>query len=61
MSRAPRARGRWNDLPQPFPFGLTQCGGLPPEEYELSVRREEVRPEAIDADARLAFLAEPLT
>ena len=48
-------------LPQPFPFGLTQCGGLPPEEYELSVRWEEVRPEAIDADARLAFLAEPLT
>ena len=48
-------------LPQPFPFGLSQCGGLPSEECELWVRWEEVRPEAIDADARLAFLAEPLT
>jgi len=40
----------------PFPFGLTQCGGLPPEEYKLWVRWEEVRPEAVDAGARLAAM-----
>ena len=27
-------------LAQPFPFGPTQCGGLPPEQYRLWVRWE---------------------
>ena len=41
---------------QPFPYGLTQCGGLPPEHYRLWIRWEEVRPEAVDASARLASM-----
>lgn len=45
-------------VPQPFPFGLVQCGGLPPEEYKLWVRWEEVRPEAVDAGARLDAMDE---
>jgi predicted TIM-barrel fold metal-dependent hydrolase len=43
---------------QPFPFGLTQCGGLPPEQYKLWVRWEEVRPAAADARARLVAMDE---
>jgi predicted TIM-barrel fold metal-dependent hydrolase len=38
----------------PFPFGLVQCGGLPPEDYRLWVRWEEVRKEAYQPAARLA-------
>lgn len=37
----------------PFPFGLVQCGGLPPEDYRLWVRWEEVRKETYDPAARL--------
>jgi predicted TIM-barrel fold metal-dependent hydrolase len=43
-------------VPAPFPFGLTQCGGLPPEQYRLWIRWEEVRPEAVDPAARLAAM-----
>ena len=43
-------------LDRPFPYGLVQCGGLPPEEYRLWVRWEEVRPEAVDPGARLSAL-----
>ncbi len=45
-------------MAQPFPFGLVQCGGLPPEEYKLWIRWEEVRPAAVDAAARLASMDE---
>lgn len=38
----------------PFPYGLVQCGGLPPEEYRLWIRWDEVRPETHDLDARIA-------
>ena len=38
---------------QPFPFGLVQCGGLPPPQYRLWVHWEEVRPETYDPAARL--------
>lgn len=37
----------------PFPFGLVQCGGLPPEDYRLWVRWEEVRKETYQPAARL--------
>jgi uncharacterized protein len=37
----------------PFPFGLVQCGGLPPEDYRLWVHWEEVRRETYDPAARL--------
>ena len=40
-------------LAQPFPFGLTQCGGLPPEQYRLWVRWEEVRAGGYVPSARL--------
>ena len=40
-------------LAQPFPFGLTQCGGLPPEQYRMWVRWEEVRPGAWVPAARI--------
>jgi predicted TIM-barrel fold metal-dependent hydrolase len=40
-------------LTQPFPFGLTQCGGLPPEAYRMWVRWEEVRPGAWVPSARI--------
>jgi predicted TIM-barrel fold metal-dependent hydrolase len=43
-------------LAQPFPYGLVQCGGLPPEQYRLWVRWEEVRPEASQPGPRLAAL-----
>jgi predicted TIM-barrel fold metal-dependent hydrolase len=39
---------------KPFPFGLNQCGGLPPEEYRLWIRWEEVRKEAYDVPTRAA-------
>ena len=45
-------------LADPFPYGLTQCGGLPPEEYKLWIRWEEVRPAAVDAGARLEAMDE---
>ena len=45
-------------LAQPFPFGLVQCGGLPPEQYRLWVRWEEVRPDASQPGPRLAALDE---
>src|SRR5262245_11565329 len=45
-------------LAQPFPYGLVQCGGLPPEQYRLWVRWEEVRPEASQPRPRLAALDE---
>jgi predicted TIM-barrel fold metal-dependent hydrolase len=45
-------------LAAPFPFGLVQCGGLPPEEYKLWIRWEEVRPVAVDAAARLGAMDE---
>jgi predicted TIM-barrel fold metal-dependent hydrolase len=45
-------------LSQPFPFGLVQCGGLPPEQYRLWVRWEEVRPEASQPGPRLRALDE---
>ena len=32
----------------PLPFGLTQCGGLPPEEYKLWIHWSEVRAAAVD-------------
>ena len=38
----------------PFPFGLVQCGGLPPEEYRMWIRWDEVRPEAHEQKARIA-------
>jgi predicted TIM-barrel fold metal-dependent hydrolase len=37
----------------PFPFGLVQCGGLPPREYRLWVHWEEVRKETYEPAARL--------
>jgi len=37
----------------PFPYGLIQCGGLPPEEYRLWIKWEEVRPETYDIPLRL--------
>jgi predicted TIM-barrel fold metal-dependent hydrolase len=43
-------------LPQPFPFGLNQCGGLPPESYSPWILWENVRPEAVDPAARLRAL-----
>jgi predicted TIM-barrel fold metal-dependent hydrolase len=39
---------------QPFPFGLIQCGGLPPEDYRLWIRWEEVRKEAFEPAPRVA-------
>jgi predicted TIM-barrel fold metal-dependent hydrolase len=45
-------------LSQPFPFGLVQCGGLPPEQYRLWVRWEDVRPAAWQPGPRLAALDE---
>lgn len=45
-------------LPQPVPFGLTQCGGLPPGQYKLWIRWEEVRPAAVEAAARIASMDE---
>ena len=44
--------------PQPFPFGLTQCGGLPPEQYRLWVRWEEVRPGGYEPAARIREMDE---
>jgi predicted TIM-barrel fold metal-dependent hydrolase len=44
--------------PEPFPFGLNQCGGLPPEEYKPWVRWEEVRPGAHSAASRIAEMDE---
>ncbi|MDB5395520.1 MAG: hypothetical protein JWM91_3026, partial [Rhodospirillales bacterium] len=38
----------------PFPFGLIQCGGLPPQEYRLWIRWDEVRQEASEPAARIA-------
>jgi len=37
----------------PFPFGLVQCGGLPPSEYKLWVFWEDVRRGAYDPKERL--------
>ena len=38
----------------PFPFGLVQCGGLPPEEYRMWIRWDEVRKEAYEITGRIA-------
>lgn len=38
---------------EPFPFGLTQCGGLPPEKYKLWIRWEDVRKEGYDPAERV--------
>ena len=38
----------------PFPYGLNQCGGLPPEAYSPWVRWENVRAEAHEISARTA-------
>jgi predicted TIM-barrel fold metal-dependent hydrolase len=38
----------------PFPFGLNQCGGLPPEQYSPWITWEQVRPEAHNIAARSA-------
>ena len=37
----------------PFPYGLNQCGGLPPEDYKVWIHWDEVRKEAYDPAARL--------
>lgn len=39
---------------QPFPYGLVQCGGLPPEDYRMWIRWEEVRKETYEIPARIA-------
>ena len=37
-----------------WPYGLNQCGGLPPEKYSAWIRWENVRPEAHEIAARSA-------
>jgi uncharacterized protein len=38
----------------PWPYGLNQCGGLPPEKYSPWIKWEDVRPEANQIPARTA-------
>ena len=40
-------------VPNPILFGLTQCGGFPPEQYSPYIRWEDVRPSAYDPAARI--------
>lgn len=60
LDRAPRhVRAEQGDTWQfpsspPWPFGLNQCGGLPPEQYSPWIKWEDVRPETHHVPTRTA-------